>query len=77
MNNFRYEELKEIRRGFGIVFVLVLTYLGDFLKGYVKTSSHTSEEKFLLIGTIIFLIALFLGLLLITVSIWKKGGKNG
>ncbi|WP_297453646.1 hypothetical protein [Persephonella sp.] len=77
MKNFKYEELKEIRRGFGVLFILVLTYLGNLLKGYVKNSSPNDKENFLVLGTFLFLTALFIGLFLITITIWKKGEENG
>ena len=78
MGKLRYEELKEIRRGFGILFILVLTYLGDLLKEYVKNPNPNPKESFLLFGTSLFLLTLFIGLSLITVVIWRKGeNKNG
>jgi len=63
IKEFKYEELKEIRRGFGILFVLVLTYLGDLLKKYVKNPNPNFKESFLLFGTSLFSLTLFIRLL--------------
>ena len=80
MGKLRYEELKEIRRGFGILFVLVLTYLGDLLKEYVKNPNPNSKETLLVISSFVVLFVAFFGIVLITGVIWelsKRGDKNG
>ena len=80
MGKLRYEELKEIRRGFGILFVLVLTYLGDLLKEYVKNPNPNSKESLLVSSSFVILFVTFFGIVLITGVIWelsKRGDKNG
>ncbi|EDP73599.1 hypothetical protein, partial [Hydrogenivirga sp. 128-5-R1-1] len=72
MKDFKYEELKEIRRGFGIIFVLVLTYLGDLLKGYVKNPNPSEKETVLILLTGIILLIILLGVVISTLIIGKK-----
>ncbi len=81
MKDFRYEELKEIRRGLGVLFLLVLTYLGDLLKEYAKELKPLEKEIMLVKITAFFLLVLFLGIILITGIIWlfnkQKEHNNG
>ena len=78
MGELRYEELKEIRRGFGILFILVLTYLGDLLKEYVKNPNPSEKETILILLVGFILIIILLGVVIPTLIIWRKGeNENG
>ena len=78
MGKLRYEELKEIRRGFGILFVLVLTYLGDLLKEYVKNPNPSEKETILILLVGIILLIILMGVIISTLIIWRKGEyENG
>lgn len=77
MKEIKYEELREIRRGFGVLFILVLTYLGDLLKGYVKTPKPSEKETFLILATGFILFITTLGIVIVSFIIWKKTFNKG
>ncbi len=79
MKSIKYEELKEIRRGFGILFLLITTFWGDLLKTVINSSNPL--EKQILASKIVFLIVVLIGfiIILLSVKIWfliKQGESD-
>ncbi len=71
----KLKELKEIRRGNGIVFLAVLTFLGTLLDKYLQNSENFLYKKAFLVNLMVFVILLMV-LILIPIPIWRII-KNG
>ena len=63
MKDFRYEELKEIRRGLGVLFLVVLTYFGDVLRKYFE------EGKDLILLKISGFVLIFISILILVITV--------
>ncbi len=71
----KLKELKEIRRAIGIVFLAVLTFLGNILTKYLDNPSNIMYKKASILLFFI-LVFLFITLILISIPIWRYL-KNG
>ncbi len=73
----RLKELKEIRRGIGILFLAILTFTGNLFNKYIENFEN-EEIKNSLIMLFLSLLFLFLGLILISIPIWRilRNGRS-
>ena len=71
----KLKELKEVRRAVGIVFLAVLTFLGNVLAKYLDNPSNIMYKKASILLFFI-LVFLFITLILISIPIWRYL-KNG
>ncbi len=77
MKDFRYEELKEIRRGLGVLFLLITTFLGDLVREVVRNPNPLDKEIIAIEIAFLLLIILGIGIVFISVFIWIKFSKEG
>ena len=77
MKDFRYEELKEIRRGLGVLFLLITTFLGDLVREVVRNPNPLDKEIIAIEIAFLLLIILGIGIVFISVFIWIKFSKKG
>ena len=71
----KLRELKEIRRAIGIVFLAILTFLGNVLSKYLEQPDKAIYVQ-VMVFIFILLIFLFILLLVLSLAIWRNL-KNG
>ena len=65
----KLKELKEIRRGFGILLLAILTFSGTILPKYVDT--HDLLLKQILFFSSFSIVILITGIIIISIKIWR------
>ncbi len=65
----KLKELKEIRRGFGILLLAILTFSGTILPKYVDT--HDFLLKQILFFSSFSIVILITGIIIISIKIWR------
>jgi len=66
----KLKELKEIRRAVGIVFLAVLTFLGNIIYKYLDNPENVAYKQTFFIALVI-LVILFFMIIIISIPIWR------
>ncbi|EDP73877.1 hypothetical protein [Hydrogenivirga sp. 128-5-R1-1] len=66
----KLKELKEVRRAIGIVFLAVLTFLGNIIYKYLDNPENTLYKQTFFI-TLSILVILFFLIIIISIPIWR------